>query len=434
MTARRTTAKILFLLTSLLIFNACVSVKYQEDIFDYQDEIEKLQFRIRGNGSDAEAMRDLGAIYFQVRDYRQAKTWLKRALAADNTDPKTQFYVGLSAEFDNREAEALQIYRLYRQASRLSPYRKLMEGRYHWLRRASARREAREMLKEPVTIQSSKIDQEAIAVFPMIYRGSDDQYLPLGRGLSEMILIDLGKVDGVKLIERIRIQALLDELAFGRSHYVDPATSPRYGQILGAGRMVSGIFNVYDQLDLAVDATSWDLNRTSAPLVSAAEDELENLFLIEKKLVADILLKLGITPSESEKDSLAQIPTSSFPAFLLYSSGLERQDAGDFQQAIKLYQEALKQDPTFALAAQQLERASSLSLIGGTKEKAKRVAKRAGEEADEKAEQIGERLGKVGAGMGASFGGAQDGRRPIDDVVNSGLLDDTLPEPPPPPR
>ena len=418
---------------SVLIFLifcfSCSAVKYQEDIIDYQEEIESLRFRIQENADDAEALRDLGAIYFQVRKYFDAKVHLKQAARLDPRDPKTMFYLGLSAEFDTQEEQALEIYRLYRDVSRLSPYRKLMEGRYHWLTRSIARREARNILRGPMTIQHSQIDQDAIAVFPMLYRGSEEQYAVLGRGLSEMILIDLGNVEGVRLVERIRVQALLDELAFAKSRYADPESSPRYGRILGAGKMVSGVYNVWDGSQLEVDASSWDVIKYELPLISSKEDLLENLFALEKELVMDILQKLGIEPTSEESDSIMVHPTRNLEAFLMYSLGLEREDAGDFKQALDFYQKALKADPNFQLANTKSQRASALRLIGGSKEKAKRVALKEGEETDEKAELVGERLGK----LSGSIGGSGDGRSPVDDAVNSGLFDETLPEPPPPP-
>ncbi len=417
-------------LFGLIFCFSCSAVKYQEDIIDYQEEIQSLRFRIQENAEDAEAIRDLGAIFFQVRRYYDAKVHLKQAARLDPRDPKTMFYLGLSAEFDTEEEQALEIYRLYKEVSRLSPYRKLMEGRYHWLTRSIARREARNLLRGPMTIQHSQIDQDAIAVFPMIYRGSEEQYAVLGRGLSEMILIDLGNVDGVRLVERIRIQALLDELAFAKSRYVDPETSPRYGRILGAGKMVSGVYNVWEDSELEVDASSWDVIQHELPFISSKDDLLENLFALEKELVMDILQKLGLEPTAEEQDSIMTYPTRNLQAFLLYSLGLEREDAGDFRQAIDFYEKALKADPNFRLAAAKNQRAASLRLIGGSKEKAKRVALKEGEETDEKAELVGERLGKLSNSVGV--GGER--RSPVDDAVNSGLFDETLPEPPPPPQ
>ena len=58
--------------------------------------------------------------------------------------------------------------------------------------------------------------QNAVAVFPFRYVGPTTELRPLGRGLTHMMITDLSKLSRLTLLERERVQALVDELALER--------------------------------------------------------------------------------------------------------------------------------------------------------------------------------------------------------------------------
>ena len=65
----------------------------------------------------------------------------------------------------------------------MSAYGKRMKGRFHWLGREIARQEAQKLVANMAA--ADRVASHAIAVFPMIYRGSDSKFSAIGRGLSE---------------------------------------------------------------------------------------------------------------------------------------------------------------------------------------------------------------------------------------------------------
>ena len=75
------------------------------------------------------------------------------------------------------------------------------------------------------------------------------------------------------------------------------------------------------------------------------------LFEVQKDVVRGVLRQLGVEPAADVETRLAQQQTSSFPAFLAFSQGLQAEDEGDYDQADALYAEAVRLDPGFALAA-----------------------------------------------------------------------------------
>jgi len=443
-----TTVRILLLrflaVSALLLLASCASVNYQEDIEDYKDEISKLNEQLREDPKDAEALRDLGAIYFQTRQYEDARIYLQKAAKQDLNDPKTLFYLGLSMEFDGKDDTALKFYRNYEKTPRTSPWRKLMQGRYHWIKKEMAAAEAKRIVKASLLDSTSigTIESDALAVFPMLYRGSEERFAPLGVGLSEMVIIDLGRISSLTLVERIRIQEVLRELDFAKNSYTDPATSPRTGRLLGASRVVSGVYNVLRAEQLIVDASSWDLAQRQEPVIINRENELIRLFELQKEVVFDIIRQLGIQPTPAEREAIMLVPTRDMKAFLEYCKGLEREDDRQYNSAVGHYEAALKLDPKFELARQRAERARSLADAGGSKEDAADTAgnlNKGGSSGGGKdspgiggmEELIGSRINTIGSTIGSTFSPGEDTRNPGEEVLGAGLTE--LPVPPDPP-
>ena len=55
-----------------------------------------------------------------------------------------------------------------------------------------------------------------------------------------MLITDLSKIKGIKVLERVKMQALVEELGLGISGLVEAKTFPRVGRLLGAQHLVGG--------------------------------------------------------------------------------------------------------------------------------------------------------------------------------------------------
>jgi hypothetical protein len=96
----------------------------------------------------------------------------------------------------------------------------------------------------------------------------------------------------------------------------------------------------------------------------SASGELGDLFRVEKELVFDLVEALDIDLSPAERDAIETVPTQNLQAFLLYSRGLEQEDAGAFSEAAQLYGRAAQIDPAFARAVDATERVESMEAAG----------------------------------------------------------------------
>ena len=72
-----------------------------------------------------------------------------------------------------------------------------------------------------------------VAVLYFDYSGPDEQLAQLRVGLAQMLITDLTGVEGAPVVERARLQAILDELELGHQGITDPATAARVGRLVG---------------------------------------------------------------------------------------------------------------------------------------------------------------------------------------------------------
>ena len=345
----------------------------REDPEDFREEVARLQREIAENPGDAEALRDLGAIYVRTKRANQGYKYLRKAFSRNRNDPKTLFYLGVASERIGKRQEAQQLYDRYTEVPEDSQFRTLMRGRYEWLLRQEVRRKMKELMAREDTLG---VSPNVVAVLPFAYQGDDERYEPLRYGLSEMITVDLASIDELTLVERTRLRELLDELELARSKYVDPSTAPRVGQLLGAGRLIGGGYNVLGGEELRTDLALADLDQAGqAPDLETRSDLLENLFQLEKEIVFQLVDQLGVELSPAERKEIERVPTRNLQAFLAYSQGLEAEARGDYEAAAQAFQRAQELDPGFSEAASQQEEAEGLSAAGGKTEEALQAAR-----------------------------------------------------------
>lgn len=387
---------------------------------------------VRRPGS-ARALRDLGALLAQAEAFDEAGEHLRQAYVEDTSDPKTLYYLGIVNEAEGSPAEAIQFYGRFSDVSVRSPYRSLMEGRYEYLVRERLRAEAEALAaREEALATEGEASPQTVAVFPFVYLGDDPRYAPLGRGLGEMVQADLADIGSLQVVERLRLQALLDELALSQSEAFDPATTPRVGRLLRAGRAVGGSFDVADR-DLRIDAALWEWEDEPAPNLQTRSDDLDELFELKREVVLALVEQMGLELTAEEVALLDRVPTRNLQAFLLYSRALEEEDEGNFSAATSLFRQAAKVDPSFSQAAAGAARSAAVTQAGGPIEAGLSAA--AGVDPVGGTNLVNRRMRKLNDSVGASFLPGNEGSRdnPAAESAASRNLFEPLPDPPPPP-
>ena len=413
----------------LVLCTSCSGVRFNQDAADYDESMRRLQARVAANPGDAEALRDIGVIYLRTSRYAEAADYLQRAFANGADDPKTLLHLGLASESMGRRQTAMRLYEKYAEVPRLSPYRKLMEGRYHTLSRRVAQDEIREQLAREAEI-GGETSPRILAVVAFNYQGADRQYAPLGRGLAEMLTIDLGKVPGLQLVERVRLQTLLDELELGQSDAIDAATAPRMGRLLGAGRLIGGSYNVLSGTNFSVDAAVVSVENATVPAVESRSGSVSDFFRLQKEVAFALIEELGYTLTPEQREQIQREQTQNLQAFLAYSRGLQEEDAGNFDAAAEHFRQAHQIDPGFDAAAVQQETAEGMRDAEGMTEDVIAQAARQEVISERPIDLMQNRVQTLGASMGASLLPGQDARKPFAEAADGGATE--LPDPPPP--
>jgi len=298
----------------------------------------------------------LAKAYYAADRFAEALPLLERlARAAPPPDQEAQAYLGLTYEGLNRYAEARTVYTRLLASKPTRETRRLLSGRLALLTRKELQLAARQAIAREslLTHTVPAPDPNTIAVMPFHYAGSDSTFRPLERGLAALVVTDLSRVHQLKLVERARVQLLLDELRLVEKGSVDAATGARSGRLVGAAQVVQGQFATGPAAQLRLDATVVRAVDVQVAAAGSSADRLQALFDIEKAVVFQLLDRLGITLTPAERVAISERPTRDLQAFLLYSKGLEAEDRGDFAGAAQAFQSAARIDPGFRAASQQ---------------------------------------------------------------------------------
>ena len=337
------------LLALALVLGACSSGTVLPTRADFEA-------RVQSDPNDVEALRDLGALLALEDDYGPALGAFDRALAIDPADGQTLYFVGLTNEALDRPADAEDAYARYLSVDAGDAYRDSLRGRLNALVRARLEAEFADALAvEDSTAYVSGTG--AVGVLPFAYRGNNAEYQALGRGLAEVLSIDLASVN-LEVVERVRLQALLAEYELAERGVLDASTVPRVGRLLRADKLVGGEVDVQGEA-LRIESAVW---LDGLREFETTEGTVADLFRVQKTITVAVLQRLGVTLSQSEQARILEAPTDDLIAFLLYSRALLLEDDGDFEGAASLYAQALERDPSFALAAQARAEAETTSV------------------------------------------------------------------------
>jgi tetratricopeptide (TPR) repeat protein len=190
------------------------------------------------------------------------------------------------------------------------------------------------------------VNDNTLAVSPFGEKGNTEKTKHLRKALAAMIITDLSKAKGIQVVERVRLQKLLDEMKLGQSGIVDPATSPRIGRLLGAGKIVSGsmLGAGADDLHILRILTSVSTGKDLGD--QDARGKTEEFFKLQKAIVFGILKDLGIRLTPADEQIINRYATRSYQGLLLYGEGLDWQDLGEWDKAIDAFTRCVNVDPT----------------------------------------------------------------------------------------
>ena len=232
--------------------------------------------------------------------------------------------------------------------------------------RSAAEHTARQALAREAELANEPPQAATVAVLPLVIAG-DSSVQPLSRGLADLITTDLAHIRTLRLVERLQIGMLLDELKAGQSERTDPATAARVGRLLRAERMVQGTATIppvppSGAATIELSATVVTSAGVVRP-VGQVTGPFRQLLALEKQVVFDLAGQLGIALTEAERQQILRQGPKSLAAFLAYSRALDDLDRGDYGAAARHFGAAARADPTFQAARQGQETAAATPAV-----------------------------------------------------------------------
>ena len=180
----------------------------------------------------------------------------------------------------------------------------------------------------------------AVLYFENQSGAKEDEYLR--DGITEDIITELSKIRGLNTFSRPTVLAFRDK----------PVTPAQIGQQLGAAFVLTGTLRRAG-VRLRISAQLIDTH-TDFPLWSDRFDrEMKDVFEVQDEMARKIAEALRVTLSPQELEALADKPTENLQAYDLYLRGkryARRLTRQDVEFALQMFENAVAQDPSFALA------------------------------------------------------------------------------------
>lgn len=222
-------------------------------------------------------------------------------------------------------------------------------------------------------------------------------YDGMGKGVEDLLIADMASNPKIRLVDRERIQKVLDEQSLVKAGSIDPTTAVRVGKILGAQYVIYGGFMSDGRGNIVLTAHSTDLESSQIQnpqkVQQKSDDVLGLVAQMSTKLAANLKLEskpgmghgmgmmkdtakvaqAGVTGAPVAKPateaSAQQVETFAKPmapatrrvkldaaTMRIYSNALDQLDHKNTAKAIELFKQVQDKAPNFAPASEYLQK------------------------------------------------------------------------------
>jgi len=203
--------------------------------------------------------------------------------------------------------------------------------------------------------KDSEIQTIAIMEFDNFSVGKYQEELGfITKGIADFFEADFAKFSDLKVVERDKVDFILNEIELSESGKVSSATAIEVGKLLGAQLMVFGNITQIDgkKCKMLVKAVKVE---TSEIIATVEKEGKPDYFKMEKELVKELAEKLDMTLTDEAGAMLDAGGTESFDAATLYSKGLHYMDKYDYKKAYEFFKLAYEKDNSFDEAKRKMD-------------------------------------------------------------------------------
>ena len=159
----------------------------------------------------------------------------------------------------------------------------------------------------PNLLQAEESQQQnSMAILYFDYEGQNSELMVLKKGLTQMLISHVqSDLPNVQLVERGRLEEVIQELELQKSAAFDQSTSVKIGKLMGAEYLVVGrYFDLFGTL--RIDARVLNVQTGEIVATASADGPLSDFFAIEGKLREQLVLGVqGLSAlTDSQKESI----------------------------------------------------------------------------------------------------------------------------------
>ena len=183
-------------------------------------------------------------------------------------------------------------------------------------------------------------------------------YQPLSKGLAQMMITEIQQIESIQVVERQRLQAILDELKLSQSGLLSEERSMQVGKMLGAKYLVFGGYLVGMDKKIRIDVRVVEVETGLTLKAEEQTGKVEKVLVLLKKLSKNLMQDIQVNLTREEEKRLKSASDVKADALLAFSTAVSYEDKQDYQNAVLFYKKAVDIDPDFDQARERMQRLS----------------------------------------------------------------------------
>ena len=195
---------------------------------------------------------------------------------------------------------------------------------------------------------------KTIAISYFDNSSGDAKYNALSKGIADMLITDLSKIKGVTIVEREKLEKLIQEIKLGQTKYFDQATAQKLGKGLGAQNILTGSFYILDNT-IRMDARLIDVQTGGIIFAEQVSGNKNNFFALHQQLANLLAKKLNIPYSPDLSGLYKANEEVTLAEVVNFSNAIALQDDGMNADAKQLLEKTIKANPKFHFAQNKLD-------------------------------------------------------------------------------
>ncbi|MDP1828643.1 MAG: CsgG/HfaB family protein [Archangium sp.] len=171
------------------------------------------------------------------------------------------------------------------------------------------------------------------------------------KGFTDLLITDLVAWEGVRVVERTRLEDVLKELNFQQTKYVDKATAAKLGKVLGSTYLIYGSLWL-EGTRLMVNARLVESSSGAMVFAVKEQDDRDKVFDLEQRLVNQLVAKIDSKLSATDQSRRkAKVPD--LATLVAYGKALDLSDQGKVDEAQAAMRAVVSKSPTFLLGRER---------------------------------------------------------------------------------